>query len=353
MNERPPDYFQRREHPSNPRRSKNHDETCYEAATMIDRSSIKKIGGSDISALLGLSRWKSAHSLYLHLIGELPPTKDNPAMERGRKLEPVVASIFQANHEEYCVFEHGIVTHREHDFLIGSPDFLLSDMDSNYGTDYTPVSGLEIKTADISKANEWGEEGTDEIPVEYLIQCQWYAGLLGVPDWHLAVGFVKPGSKKIVGYREYYIKSDPARYEAMKQMAVDFWNNHVVPQIAPEIVTADAATVEYYRKKERSKDAMIYSDEALDEKINSLRVRQAQRKEAERMEELEKTQLIAMLGSAEGIIDRFTGKNALTFKEQSTTSFDHKALCADLEISDEVQEKYRRKTPFRVLRLAK
>ena len=51
----------------------------------MNRSEIRKIGGSDIAAILGLSQWKSAHSLYLHLIGELPPQEDNEAMERGRK----------------------------------------------------------------------------------------------------------------------------------------------------------------------------------------------------------------------------------------------------------------------------
>jgi putative phage-type endonuclease len=324
---------------------------------MTDRSKIKKIGGSDIAAILGLSRYRSKHSLHLHLIGELPPTEDNPAMERGRILEPVIADIFAANHEEYCVEECGIVEHSDGDvkypFLIGSPDRLLTEEDPDDHNDNFVLSGLEIKTADATKMSEWGEEMSDEIPLEYYLQCQWYAGLLGVPDWYIAVGFVKPGSKKICGYREYRIEHDAARYAAMVQKAVDFWHNHVVPRIPPEITEPDMATVDYYRRRERDLDKMLYSNEALDEKIKAFRFRQDQRKEAERMEELEKTQLLAMLGNAEGVIDRFTGKNALTFKEQSNTSFDHKALCADLELDDEVLEKYRRKTHFRVLRLAK
>ena len=78
---------------------------------MTNRSEIKKIGGSDIAKILTdsdgrpLSRWGSPHSLYLHLIGELTPQEDNEAFERGRKLEPVVANIFAANHEEFWVEE--------------------------------------------------------------------------------------------------------------------------------------------------------------------------------------------------------------------------------------------------------
>ena len=207
---------------------------------MTDRASIKKIGGSDIAAILGLSRWKSAHSLYLHLIGELPTQVDNDAMERGRKLEPVIANIFAANHEEFMLDDDDAFLMEDHEypFLIGSPDRLLVRKSPASELD----SGLEIKTADISKANEWSDEDTDEIPIEYLLQCQWYTGMCGLPDWHLAVGFVKPGSKKIVAYREYYIESDPARFEAMKQLAIDFWNNHVVPKVAPEVTEADAET---------------------------------------------------------------------------------------------------------------
>ena len=314
----------------------------------MNRSEIRKIGGSDIAALLGLSPWRSAHSLYLHLVGELPPQEDNPAMERGRILEPVIADIFAANHEEFESRQSGIVESVKYPFLIGSPDRRLVHIN-----DCFVDSGLEIKTADITKASEWGDEMSDEIPVAYLLQCQWYCGLLGLPDWYIAVGFVKPGSKKIGGYREYRIEHDAARYAAMVQKAVDFWESHVVPRIPPEITEPDASTVDFYNRKERNKDSMIFSDDALDEEIWALRHRQEMLKDAKQSFELAKTQLLAKLGTSEGIIDRHTGKNILTFREQSTTSFDHKALCADLELDKEVIEKYSRKTHFRVLRLAK
>jgi len=318
----------------------------------MNRSEIRKIGGSDISAILGMSRWKSAHSLYLHMVGELPPTEDNPAMERGRVLEPVVAGIFAANHEEFGVEECGIVENPEYPFLIGSPDRVLLEPDAGM-TRMITVSGLEIKTADATKMSEWGDEETDEIPREYLLQTQWYCGLLGLPDWYVAVGFVKPNSRKICGYREYRVEFDPELFGLMRQRAVEFWETHVVPKVPPEITEPDAATVEYYKRRERNRDAMIYSNDALEEKIEAFRLAQLQRKEAERMEEFEKVQLLEMMGKSEGIIDRHTGKNILTFKEQATTSFDHKALCSDLELTDEVMEKYRRQSHFRVLRLAK
>jgi len=270
---------------------------------MINRSKLKAIGGSDIAAILGLSRWKSAHSLYLHLIGELPPQEDNNAMERGRKLEPVIANIFAANHEEFWLEEYGIVEDAGYPFLIGSPDRVICDYSSNDISPGATISGLEIKTADISKANEWGDEDTDEIPVEYLVQCQWYAGLLSVPDWHLAVGFVKPNSKKIVAYREYYIESNQERFEAMKQRAIDFWNNHVVPKVAPDVTEADAETVRYYRTKypQHMPDKWAYSDAEIDRLTEEYVLAAKNLTVSDMQVKTMKIKLIAAIGENEGL----------------------------------------------------
>ena len=43
-------------------------------------------------------------------------------MERGRILEPIIASHFAVNHEEYEVVETGIIESDEYPFLMGSPD---------------------------------------------------------------------------------------------------------------------------------------------------------------------------------------------------------------------------------------
>jgi putative phage-type endonuclease len=284
---------------------------------MPDRGLIKAIGGSDIAAILGLSTWKSAHSLYLHLIGELPPQEDNEIFERGRKLEPVVAAIFAANHDEFEVEEHGIIEDKEYPFLIGSPDRVLlvetgrEIAEKNFG--FELVSGLEIKTADISMMPEWGLEGSDEIPDAYNLQCQWYAGLCGVDDWHLAVGFVKPGSKKIVVYKEYYIRADQELYQHMRKTAVNFWNNHVVPKVPPEITQADAETVRYYKSRypQHKADKWAYSDTNIDNLAEAYLLSNSALKNAEKHVDTLKLKLIAAIGDAEGLVTscgRFTYK---------------------------------------------
>jgi putative phage-type endonuclease len=303
----------------------------------MNRSEIRKIGGSDIAAILGKSPWKSKHSLYLHLIGELPPQEDNEVFERGRKLEPIIADMFQANHEEYLVSEYGMLQSKEYSFLMGSPDRVLVE---GMGI----ASGLEIKTADVTKMNEWGEEGSDEIPLPYYLQSQWYCGLMNLPDWWIAVGFVKPGSRTICGYQEYRIEHNEKRYQAMVKLAVEFWEHHVEKRIPPEIDQADAATVDYYKRKERNHELSIYSDESISAKINEMREYQNAAKENEKQFELLKTQLLEAMGNAEAVVDPNTGKNLLTFKAYETTTTDYKGLLAELEVGDDVLEKFRRKS---------
>jgi putative phage-type endonuclease len=291
----------------------------------MNRSEIRKIGGSTIAAILGLSQWSSPHSVYLELTGETPPTENNAILERGRKLEPVIAQMFAAIHDEFQVVTQGILEDDECPYLIGSPDrMLLSSLTR------VIASGLEIKTADVSKMPEWGEEETDEVPVEYWTQCQWYMGLTGLPDWYIAVGFVKPGSKKIVGYREYYLEFDKARFAAMKQRAIEFWENHVVPKVPPPITVADAATVQYYKSRypNHVPDKWAYSDEELDRVATEYLLASETLKQFEKNVETLKIKLIAAIGENEGIKTAVGNFTYRTTKPSEKTDWKAVAIAA-------------------------
>lgn len=120
-----------------------------------------KIGGTAISAIVGLNPWETALSTYLKIRGEVGATPDNVAMARGRRYEPVVASIFQAGHPEFRVEcnrrktdEPELYVHGEHEFLIGRPDRLLYDSSGE-----KLLAGLEIKTANVANMRVWGAQG--------------------------------------------------------------------------------------------------------------------------------------------------------------------------------------------------
>jgi putative phage-type endonuclease len=84
------------------------------------------IGGSDAPAVLGLSPWTSVEQLWrakvshYHGLEKTPAKPDNPAMRRGRALEPVARTLY----EEWMGWQAFplCVMHDEHDFLKASLD---------------------------------------------------------------------------------------------------------------------------------------------------------------------------------------------------------------------------------------
>jgi len=64
------------------------------------------IGGSDVAAVVGVSKWTSAYALWAQKSGLIPDDfSDSEAMEWGRLLEPVIRDKFADKHPEWNVIE--------------------------------------------------------------------------------------------------------------------------------------------------------------------------------------------------------------------------------------------------------
>jgi putative phage-type endonuclease len=149
----------------------------------------KGVTASEIAVIMGLSPWSSPYALYHQKLGILPPQEDNAMMERGRVLEPYVVEKFAAAHPEFQVYGDGRQLYRNGPQM-ATPDRLLAE---NIGYDIDPavddytqlIALLETKTA--SSMDDWGEPGTDEIPVHYRAQVLWQCDVMGVRRWYVAV----------------------------------------------------------------------------------------------------------------------------------------------------------------------
>jgi putative phage-type endonuclease len=312
----------------------------------MNRSDLKVIGGSTIAGILqgsdgrSLSPWASRHSVYLRLTDEgTAPQKENETLERGHALENVVAMMYAANHREHAVESIGMITHPDYPYAVGSPDRVLLDKDG------LMVAGLEIKTANIITRDGWGAEDSDEIPVQYLCQCQWYSGLCGVPVWHLAVGFVQSNTRKIIAYREYTVNADPATFDGMLAAAVDFWTEHVEKRIPPEITEANAETFSYYRNKypHHNPDRWLRTTDELDSLAEELIDSKKVLDDAEKSFELRKVKMIAALEDYEGYKSPF-GK--ITYKTASPTSkTDWKAVANAVSAPPEIVNQFTQEVP--------
>lgn len=172
-------------------------------------SRARRVGGSEIAAVLGLSPWESRFSLWHRKQSLIPPVDTNEPMLWGNLLEPVVADYFADQHPEFIVATAPTYVHRERDYQTCAPDRLCHDADTA-----RPVAIYEGKTA--RSGDHWGEPGTDQIPVHYRAQCLWYLDCLDLRVCHLAV--LIAGSD----YREYVIHYDQAEAQLMRDAAAEF-----------------------------------------------------------------------------------------------------------------------------------
>ena len=197
----------------------------------------KGIGGSDAAAVVGLNPHLTARELYHQKRGEMEPENldDNEAVHFGNVLEQVIADEYArrtGRRVQRCNF---ILQHPEHDFALANIDRHI------LGTGESPMPPLECKTAGAFMAGHWGEPGTDEVPMHYLIQCQHYLGITGAPWIDLAV---------LIGgrdYRPYTVLRDDELIEMLFEREREFWNN-VQAGIPPEMDFTAPSTDELLKK---------------------------------------------------------------------------------------------------------
>ena len=160
------------------------------------------IGGSDAAAILGASRYKTRADVWLDKTGRAPEIEESAPMHWGTVLEPVIRSEYMARTGRDVIQPP----------MMQSADFpwMLANLDG--------VSGdriLEIKTA--RNDADWGEPGTDEIPLEYAAQVHHYMIVTGlvVADVAVLIG----GSD----FRIYTVEADRELHLAMIDREREFW----------------------------------------------------------------------------------------------------------------------------------
>ncbi|MGH8867109.1 MAG: YqaJ viral recombinase family protein [Actinomycetes bacterium] len=193
---------------------------CADLVALPDTSEwheLRRTGvtASEIAGVLGLApdSWLSPFSLYWRKKGAVPDVIETESMRWGKRLEAPVADEFADRHPEFQVIETGLVRNRERPWQLATPDRLL--FESREHSLISPVAPLEVKTG-ADYAGEWGDEGTDEIPVYYRCQALWQADTLGLERTHVAL--LGDGRR----YREYVVERDEGDLSLMRDEAEEF-----------------------------------------------------------------------------------------------------------------------------------
>lgn len=252
------------------------------------------IGGSDVAAILGLSKWRTPLEVYQDKRGEIEPQADNDAMRWGRYLEPVVRQAYadQTGNEVRALAD--MVRHSKHRFMIANLDgFVIPPAG--------PRRVFEAKTARTSDG--WGEPGSDQIPQPYLLQVQHYMAVTGfvVADVAVLIG----GSD----FRVYEVPEDRELQQMLCDACAEFWRR-VKAGEPPEPVSYADAIARYGRA---SRAEVVTADADVLDAIGHLRELKTQAKHLELAEEGWKAVVMKAMGECDTLVDP-AGKTLATWK---------------------------------------
>lgn len=180
------------------------------------------IGGSDIGAIMGLSKWKSPVDVWLDKTGRTEPDLEmsEPAYF-GIELESFVAAEYSKRSGNKVQRVNQAMKHPEHNWMLANIDRAVVADGSRARLDkdgkLTGIKGLlECKTASAYLEREWSDGSA---PLAYVAQCQWYMAVTGAEWCDLAVLI---GGQKYVCHR---IDRDESLIDAVIEAGRQFWFN--------------------------------------------------------------------------------------------------------------------------------
>ena len=288
----------------------------------------KGIGGSDIAAILGVSKFKTALDVYLSKTTDQPEQKGEH-LYWGHALENPIIDRFIRDTGANVIRQPETRQHPDYEWAIANADALIMNGD-------TIEAILEIKTSSAFKSREWGADDTDEVPIEYIAQVQWYMWIYNLQEAYIAA---------LIGgnqYRQYHIKRDDELIAMLAEKAQAFWQNHVIPRIPPN--PQDGADAQKLYPSDNGDTAEADSDTLT--AYAELRELKAQEKELKAQIAAKEDLLKIKIGSYSAM--QTNGNTLFTWKAQSSNRFDNSAF---KNAHPDLYRQYTKTSETRVLRL--
>ncbi len=249
------------------------------------------VGGSEVGALLGVDPRSGPLDVYLAKKEGLV-RESTPVMELGNFYEPATANLY-AHRTGAKLKEVGTVAHPGIPFAICTPDRLASQTEGQW-------YDLSIKVPWFY-LGQWGDPGTDEVPMPYLLQLQWETfilrarGELGESRQHHLAAPIDGD------LRVYVIEEDVEIQQRMLDVVAKFWRDHVLKSEPPPLDGTATATDWLKRRFRESSGEML--EATADDEVLTLELREACTgfSEAERRLDLVKNRLRERIGTNAGL----------------------------------------------------
>ena len=184
----------------------------------------KGLGGTDAAPILGLSRFRGPADVYMEKLGLSAPLVQTEAMEWGNRLEAAI--LVKYGEEQRCKVRKNKRVQRHPQY-----PWMLAHIDG-----WVDSAGIvDAKSAGLWSVNEWGEQGTDQVPDDYRLQAVHYMAVCDREfcDFALLVA----GQK----FRLYRVVRDQEIEDALIEAERAFWHDHVLAKVPPPVDGSEAS----------------------------------------------------------------------------------------------------------------
>lgn len=251
------------------------------------------ITGTDVAAIMGLSKWSSPIQVWLDKQGK-SETQENEAMKWGRRLERPILMAYADTVGVPLEFADPYQ-------LIKHPDVPLgASLDARWiNDDRRPVDAKNTR----QRTADWGEAGTDQIPIWYQTQLAVQMAVTGAPCADLAVLFSGQEFARFVVYRDQEVEG------MILDRVAAWWKRHIIEGIEPEMDGSESSTNYLRQRFSRHTDLIKPSTPEVLALVRQRQEADAALKEAEKAKAEAENKLKAYLGEAQAIPGVLTWKN--------------------------------------------
>jgi putative phage-type endonuclease len=264
----------------------------------------KYLCASDTPVILGVSPYtKTARDIYMSKVYDTPQRDETDYLETGNMLEDPLL--------DWAAKELGGVTlNRQPWFVCGEgpgagvfaahPDAVI------VGTS----DGVEAKYANAEMAQEYGDQGTDEVPFHVTVQAQhqMFAGRLE----RIWVPVAKAGYS--LTFSLYCVPRNDDLIGEIVTQGLDWWNQHIVAKVSPD--GDETPPIEWLKRRSRSSELVIDLPEEALELVFKYEQAKLRRKDDDGDAEEFYAKILACLGTAES--GRLPDGRIVTYRSQNS-----------------------------------
>lgn len=204
------------------------------------------IGGSEITAALGLNEYFSPYELWLHKTKQKEFKEPNMWMRRGNLNEYVLATLWEEDSGNRILknsVKDVLYVHPEYPFILCTPDRRFYHKNGGKRT-------LEIKSTYMR---------VDEPLKMWIIQIQWEMMLTGDKYGEILWEYLDP---RIV-YKSMEVEANYELQEKLLNFAIEWWETHIANMEEPPLINSTDVSLKF---PEADEDKIIIGTDKIAEK---------------------------------------------------------------------------------------